>query len=298
MEESTSRVFANKIFVYGVYRIPIEEIKVHFENFGPVKNVELLKNNEGFAFVEFFNNVAVQNALQTENQFIRTQKIKVKEAYQREIDRQNSQNINSGIDHINTAARNKIFVGGLPPATTEEELLAYFGSFGTVTNIVVMRYPSTNISKGFGFVTFDSIDAARNVLRTRFHCLNGKLVEAKVAVPGRSINQMSISQYHTDYVHQAYFDGYVPQTNAYIPWSNHSSYINRLHQTTVNIPWINHCNYVNSFYTNGPYHGYVDPRQSNIFAFAYLPTYHGYVDRICFFFNNNIVCIKPWNLLS
>jgi RNA recognition motif-containing protein len=50
----------------------------------------------------------------------------------------------------------KLFVGGLPFATTDEELANIFGAHGTVASAVVIKDRDTGRSKGFGFVEFES----------------------------------------------------------------------------------------------------------------------------------------------
>jgi hypothetical protein len=49
----------------------------------------------------------------------------------------------------------KVFVGGLNPTTTTEELRAYFSDFGGVTDSCVITDSSSKASRGFGFVEFD-----------------------------------------------------------------------------------------------------------------------------------------------
>merc|ERR1719482_2241145 len=49
----------------------------------------------------------------------------------------------------------KVFVGGLNPTTTTEDLRAYFSDFGTVTDSCVITDSSSKASRGFGFVEFE-----------------------------------------------------------------------------------------------------------------------------------------------
>lgn len=46
----------------------------------------------------------------------------------------------------------KLFVGGLAFQTTEQELMAFFSTFGKVENTIVMRDKATGRGRGFGFV--------------------------------------------------------------------------------------------------------------------------------------------------
>lgn len=59
---------------------------------------------------------------------------------------------------------NRIFVGGISAQTTEGELAQLFSGFGTVkgTKIVVDR---AGVSKGYGFVTFETEMEARRIMR-------------------------------------------------------------------------------------------------------------------------------------
>merc|ERR1719506_1721713 len=49
----------------------------------------------------------------------------------------------------------KVFVGGLNPTTTTEDLRAYFSEYGVVTDSCVITDSSSKASRGFGFVEFE-----------------------------------------------------------------------------------------------------------------------------------------------
>lgn len=55
----------------------------------------------------------------------------------------------------------KLFVGGLPFSTTEDELRDAFAPFGTVASVKIINDRETGRSRGFGFVEFDSDDEAK-----------------------------------------------------------------------------------------------------------------------------------------
>ncbi|MBW1881232.1 MAG: hypothetical protein JRJ84_22995 [Deltaproteobacteria bacterium] len=57
---------------------------------------------------------------------------------------------------------NKLFVGGLPWATDEAGLAKAFSQFGNVTDARIICDRETGRSRGFGFVTFDSDQAAES----------------------------------------------------------------------------------------------------------------------------------------
>lgn len=56
----------------------------------------------------------------------------------------------------------KLFVGGLPYATTEDELREAFSQAGTVTSAtIILDKMRNNVSKGFGFVEMSSDEEAQ-----------------------------------------------------------------------------------------------------------------------------------------
>lgn len=55
----------------------------------------------------------------------------------------------------------KLFVGGLPYSTTDDELQQAFADYGTVASAVIIKDRETGRSKGFGFVEFESDDEGK-----------------------------------------------------------------------------------------------------------------------------------------
>lgn len=55
----------------------------------------------------------------------------------------------------------KLYVGGLPFSTTDEELAAAFAAHGTVASAKVIMDRETGRSKGFGFVEFENDDEGK-----------------------------------------------------------------------------------------------------------------------------------------
>lgn len=54
----------------------------------------------------------------------------------------------------------KLFIGGLAWAATDEDLKKAFEAFGEVVSASVVRYPDTGRSKGFAFVEFATVEEA------------------------------------------------------------------------------------------------------------------------------------------
>ncbi|XP_064614301.1 protein boule-like isoform X3 [Liolophura sinensis] len=63
-----------------------------------------------------------------------------------------------------TVVPNRIFVGGIAANTTEAELKAFFSTYGAVkdTKIIADR---AGVSKGYGFVTFETQDDAEKIIK-------------------------------------------------------------------------------------------------------------------------------------
>jgi RNA recognition motif-containing protein len=55
----------------------------------------------------------------------------------------------------------KLFVGGLPFSTTDEELNELFAAHGAVASATVVKDRDTGRSKGFGFVEFENDDEGK-----------------------------------------------------------------------------------------------------------------------------------------
>ena len=61
----------------------------------------------------------------------------------------------------------KLYVGGLPYAYGDEDLKQLFAEYGEVTSATIITDRETNRSKGFGFVEFDSDDAANAAIEAK-----------------------------------------------------------------------------------------------------------------------------------
>lgn len=59
---------------------------------------------------------------------------------------------------------NKLFVGNLAWATTEDDLKAYFGQFGVVESVEVLRDKFTGRARGFAFVVMATAEDAQKAI--------------------------------------------------------------------------------------------------------------------------------------
>ncbi|XP_028661222.1 heterogeneous nuclear ribonucleoprotein D-like isoform X1 [Erpetoichthys calabaricus] len=77
----------------------------------------------------------------------------------------------------------KVFVGGLSPDTSEDQIREYFGSFGTIESIELPKDTKTNERRGFCFVTYADEDPVQKLLENRYHVIGSGKCEIKVAQP-------------------------------------------------------------------------------------------------------------------
>ncbi|XP_015597443.1 RNA-binding protein Musashi homolog Rbp6 isoform X3 [Cephus cinctus] len=103
----------------------------------------------------------------------------------------------------------KMFIGGLSWQTSPESLREYFTKYGDITEVMVMKDPTTRrsssgdpapyvvdstgrmfTSRGFGFITFADPASVDKVLAQGAHELDGKKIDPKVAFPRRTHPKM------------------------------------------------------------------------------------------------------------
>jgi len=79
----------------------------------------------------------------------------------------------------------KLFIGGLGRNVTEEGFVEYFAQWGQMSDSVIIK-DSNGQSKGFGFVTYETVeqtDTCLAVKKGKGHKLGGKDIEVKRAIP-------------------------------------------------------------------------------------------------------------------
>ncbi|CAA6657682.1 unnamed protein product [Spirodela intermedia] len=94
----------------------------------------------------------------------------------------------------------KLFVGGIPWDATEEALRDYFGKYGQVVEVIIMKDRVTGNPRGFGFVSFVDPSSADMAIQDTSvkHSILGRLVDVKRAKPRGSQQQSRQHQYGDD----------------------------------------------------------------------------------------------------
>jgi len=171
-DHHTDEEAQRKLFVGGLSWQTTEDVlQNYFESLGiAVERVIIMRDkmtgrSRGFGFVTLQRIEDIDKAVNTRLHLER--KIEAKRAIpKREMDN-------------NTR---KLFVGGIPISLTNIEFRQYFEKFGAVADAQIMTERQTGHSRGFGFVTFEDDEVARNTLKAR-HVIQGKTVEVKKAQP-------------------------------------------------------------------------------------------------------------------
>ncbi|XP_061095147.1 cold-inducible RNA-binding protein B-like isoform X2 [Conger conger] len=69
----------------------------------------------------------------------------------------------------------KLFVGGLSFDTNEQSLEDVFSKYGQITEVVVIKDRESQKSRGFGFITFENPDDAKDAMIA----MNGKSLDGR-----------------------------------------------------------------------------------------------------------------------
>lgn len=78
----------------------------------------------------------------------------------------------------------KIFVGGLPYHTTDESLTQFFQKFGKIEEAVVINDRQTGKSRGYGFVTMETNEAAEAAVLDPNPIIDGRKANVNLAYLG------------------------------------------------------------------------------------------------------------------
>ena len=83
--------------------------------------------------------------------------------------------------------KRKLFLGYLNNSTTEEGIKKHFEKYGKIVDCVVMKFPETKKSRGFGFVTFENSSQTTAALDDGPHIIDKFEVEVKKVVPKEEV---------------------------------------------------------------------------------------------------------------
>ncbi|XP_075218867.1 RNA-binding protein squid-like [Lycorma delicatula] len=155
-----------KLFVGGLSRQTTDkELKEYFGKFGDIESVTVKVDpytgqSRGFAFIVFSDAQTIDKLLSVGDHFINKRKVDPKRVSKK-------------------AQHGKIFVGGLTPEISDEDIKDFFSQYGNVVEIQAPFDKQKNQRKGFCFITFETKDVVYKLLKTPKQCIKGKEVDVR-----------------------------------------------------------------------------------------------------------------------
>ena len=74
-------------------------------------------------------------------------------------------------------------MGNLSYQVTEQDLKDFFGKYGAIEQVRIVRNYSSGRSKGFGFVTYRTTAEAKNALAAHGQKYQGRTIVVRIAKP-------------------------------------------------------------------------------------------------------------------
>ena len=173
-EDLPDEIDTPKVLVQDLAESTDEEgVKEYFSKFGEVRVVKIKKDNEGvsrgFAFVIFSDPANIGKALEEAEHLIDSKAVQLTKAM-------------PSSDKMKT---NKLFIGGLPSALSEEQLREYFEKYGKIQNFQFIINKMTMVRKAFCFVVFESAESVEKITEGKVppnsvvHTIEGHTVDCK-----------------------------------------------------------------------------------------------------------------------
>ncbi|PSN41108.1 hypothetical protein C0J52_19049 [Blattella germanica] len=157
-----------KLFVGGLsWETTDKELRDHFHTYGEIESINVKTDpntgrSRGFAFIVFSQADSIDKVLSAGDHVINNKKVDPKKA---------------------KARHGKIFVGGLVPDLSDDDIKSFFAQYGTIVEVEMPFDKTKNQRKGFCFITFESEQVVQELLKSPKQSINGKEVDVKKATP-------------------------------------------------------------------------------------------------------------------
>jgi len=157
-----------KLFVGGLsWDTTEKELREYFTKYGPIESINvktdpITRRSRGFAFLVFDNADTIDKIIAEKEHTINNKKVDPKKA---------------------KARHGKIFVGGLKPELSDDDIKSFFGQYGTIVDVQMPFDKQKNQRKAFCFITFEQESIVTELLKSPKLSINGIEVDLKKATP-------------------------------------------------------------------------------------------------------------------
>jgi len=158
-----------KLFVGGLsWETREPQLKSYFEAYGEVESVNLKLNpmtgrSRCFAFVVFKEAESINKVFEADGgHAINSKKVDVKRA---------------------KAKPGKMFLGGLKPDLSDDDIRTHFEQFGTIIEFEMPYDKTKNQRKGFGFITFEREETMKELIKKGKEMIGEFSIDLKKATP-------------------------------------------------------------------------------------------------------------------
>nr|KAF6360039.1 hypothetical protein mMyoMyo1_010997 [Myotis myotis] len=172
IKQSKNQQDDGKMFIGGLsWDTSKKDLTEYLSQFGEVVDctikADLVTGSRGFGFMLFKNAASVDKVLELKEHRLDGKLIEPPK----------------GQSFIREGATEKVFVCGLSPDTSEEQIKEYFGTFGEIENIELPMDTKANEKRGFCFITYMDEEPVKKLLESRYHLLGSGKCKVKVAQP-------------------------------------------------------------------------------------------------------------------
>ncbi|CAG8538164.1 6107_t:CDS:2, partial [Acaulospora colombiana] len=159
-----------KLFIGNLaYSVDNDSLREAFKDVGKIVDAtveyDTLGRSKGFGYIEFESSEAAQEALKLSG---------------KEID---GRPINIKMNTVNNMSEpsDTIFVGNLPFSVPEDDIYEVFGNCGEIVSVRLPTHRDTGGRKGFGYVTFSSVAAAKKAMELHGTKIGGRSIKLDFA---------------------------------------------------------------------------------------------------------------------
>ncbi|NXT69998.1 BOLL protein, partial [Chaetops frenatus] len=139
-----------------------------------------------------------------------------------------------GSPRFGTVTPNRVFVGGIDFKTNENDLKKFFAQYGSVTEVKIIN-DRAGVSKGYGFVTFETQEEAQKILQDVSDSPHSSF---KIFISGSAVTPQAGTTYATTAVSPEAGTMYLTTSSGY-PYVYHNgvAYFHTSEVSPVQQPW-------------------------------------------------------------